>query len=109
MTLDQFSQIVVDFVRANEAWAPFIVAGLAFGESLAFISLMLPAWAALVGVGALIGVTGIQFVPVMVAAAIGAALGDWLSYWLGLKFEHQIARCGRCRAIRISFRVAMPL
>jgi membrane protein DedA with SNARE-associated domain len=92
MTLDQFTQTVVDFVRANEGWAPIIVAGLAFGESLAFISLILPAWAALIGVGALIGVTGIQFTPVMVAAAVGAALGDWLSYWLGLKFEHQIAR-----------------
>ena len=92
MTFDQFTQTVVDFVRANEAWAPLVVAGLAFGESLAFITLLLPAWAALIAVGAMIGVTGIQFTPIFISAALGAALGDWVSYWLGLKFEHQVAR-----------------
>ncbi len=38
----------------HEAWAAPVVFVLAFGESLAFISLLLPAWAALVGIGALI-------------------------------------------------------
>ena len=92
MTFEEFTHTVVEFVRTNQAWAPLIVAGLAFGESLAFISLLLPATVILVAVGALIGATGIQFVPIMVSAALGAALGDWVSYWLGLKFEHTIAK-----------------
>jgi membrane protein DedA with SNARE-associated domain len=92
MSVDQLTQDIIEFVRANEAWAPVVVGALAFGESLAFISLLLPAWAALIGIGALIGVAGIKFFPVMIAAAVGAALGDWLSYWLGLKFEHKIAK-----------------
>jgi membrane protein DedA with SNARE-associated domain len=92
MTFAQLTQDVVDFVRANQGWAPLIVAGLAFGESLAFISLLLPATVILVGVGALIGATGIKFTPIMVSAALGAALGDWVSYWLGLRFEHTIAK-----------------
>jgi membrane protein DedA with SNARE-associated domain len=92
MTFEQFTQSVVDFVRLNESWAPLIVAGLAFGESLAFVSLLIPATVILVGVGALIGATGIQFMPIMVSAALGAALGDWVSYWLGLRFEHTIAK-----------------
>ena len=39
----------------------------AFGESLAFVSLVLPAWAALVGIGALIGAGGLDppFVGIM--------------------------------------------
>src|SRR5262249_29415839 len=34
----------------------------------------------------------LPFVPIWAAAAIGAALGDWLSYWLGQKFEAPIGR-----------------
>ncbi len=85
MTFANFAQDVIDFVRVNEAWAAPIVFVLAFGESLAFISLLLPAWAALVGIGALIESSGINFWPIWVAGAVGAALGDWLSYWIGLK------------------------
>lgn len=92
MSFEQFVDPVVDFVRAHQAWAPAIVGGLAFAESLAFISLLVPAWGALVAMGALIGAGAIGFVPVWVAGAVGAALGDWLSYWLGLKFKQPIAQ-----------------
>jgi membrane protein DedA with SNARE-associated domain len=84
-------QQTVDFVRLNQTWAVPIVFALAFGESLAFISLLIPAWGALVAIGALIGSSGIRFWPVWVAAALGAAFGDWLSYWIGLKLEHAAA------------------
>jgi len=92
MSIEDFGHSVIEFVRAHEAWAAPIVFALAFGESLAFISLILPAWAALVGIGALMGAGGIPFVPVWIAGAVGAALGDWLSYWVGAKFKGSIAR-----------------
>jgi membrane protein DedA with SNARE-associated domain len=82
---------VVEFVRVHEAWAVPVVGALAFGESLAFISLVLPAWAVLVALGALIGKSGINFVPIWVAGAVGAALGDWLSYWVGVKLGPAVA------------------
>src|SRR5689334_23370042 len=91
-TLDAYAQPVIDFVRAHEGWAAPIVFCLAFGESLAFLSLLLPAWAALVGIGGLIGLTGIDFWSIWIAGSVGAALGDWLSYWIGVKFKFQIAR-----------------
>src|ERR1700730_13963673 len=84
-TLQLYFQQLVDFVRDHEAWAAPVVFALAFGESLAFISLLVPAWGALVGIGYLIGPSGISFWPVCVAGALGAALGDWLSYWIGVK------------------------
>src|SRR5262249_45113951 len=59
-------------------------------ESLAFISLLIPAWGVLVGLGALIGASGLNFWPIWVAGSIGAALGDWLSYWIGLKLENRV-------------------
>ena len=59
---------------------------------MAFISLLIPAWGALVAIGALVGVTGISFWPVWIAGGIGAALGDWLSYWFGFKYKHRVAQ-----------------
>ena len=91
MDLEFYVQQVTAFVRQNEAWAAPVVFALAFGESLAFISLLIPAWGALVAIGALIGPSGISFWPVWLAGALGAALGDWLSYWIGLKLEHAVA------------------
>ncbi len=82
---------IVEFVRAHEVWAAPVVGALAFGESLAFISLLLPAWAVLVAIGALIGPSGINFWPIWVAGAVGAALGDWLSYWVGIKVGPAVA------------------
>ncbi len=82
---------VIAFVRDHAAWAPPVVFALAFGESLAFISLLIPAWGALVAIGALIGPSGINFWPVWIAGSLGAAFGDWLSYWIGLKLEHSAA------------------
>src|SRR4051812_42296875 len=66
--------------RAHQAWAPVIVAVLAFCESLAFLSLLAPATVMLVGIGSLIGATGLDFWPVWLGAAVGASLGDWVSY-----------------------------
>ncbi|CAN5335442.1 DedA family protein [soil metagenome] len=82
---------LIDFVRQHEHWAAPIVMLLAFGESLAFISLLIPAWGALVAIGALIGASGISFWPIWIAGAVGAALGDWLSYWFGFKYKKQVA------------------
>jgi membrane protein DedA with SNARE-associated domain len=91
MSLEDYTLAVVDFVRAHEVWAAPIVGALAFGESLAFISLLLPAWAMLVAIGAVISHSGIGFWPILTAAAVGAALGDWLSYWIGLKIGPAVA------------------
>jgi membrane protein DedA with SNARE-associated domain len=86
MDIEAYANQILEFVRVNQAWAAPIIFVLAFAESLAFISLLVPAWAVLVGIGALIGPTGISFAPIWIAASIGAALGDWVSYWLGIKF-----------------------
>lgn len=90
-SLEAYGQQIVDFVREHRSWAAPVVFALAFGESLAFISLLIPAWAALVGIGVLIESSGLNFWPIWVAGAIGAALGDWLSYWIGGKLGPPVA------------------
>lgn len=90
--MHEITQTILAFIKDNEFWAAPIVFALAFGESLALIALVLPATVILWGVGALIGASGLNFWPIWAAAVLGAALGDWLSYWLGFHFNEQIAR-----------------
>ena len=90
-SIEAFAQQLVEFVRTHEVWAAPVVFALAFGESLAFISLLIPAWAALVGIGVLISSGHLNFWPIWVAGAVGAALGDWLSYWVGIKIGPPVA------------------
>ncbi len=92
MDFHGYVEQIIAFVRDNEGWALPIVFALAFGESLAFISLLVPATVALVGIGALIGASGIDFVPIWISASLGAAVGDWLSFWFGVTFKEEVAR-----------------
>jgi len=93
MPFAEYTDALHEFVRNHREWAAPIVFVLAFGESLAFISLLLPFWALLVGIGTLIGSADtLNFWTILCAASIGAALGDWLSYWLGYHYHEQIAR-----------------
>ena len=87
----EFFDHAAEFVRDHAVWAGPIMFVLAFAESLAFISLLVPAWGALVAIGALVGAGTLSFWPVWIGGALGAACGDWLSYWIGLKLEYSVA------------------
>src|SRR6202048_5624372 len=90
--MEDFAHALADFVRNHQAWDAPIVLLLAVCESLAFISLLIPAWGALVAIGALIGASGISFWPLCIAGGIGAALGDWVSYWFGYRYKEHVAQ-----------------
>ncbi|WP_428028830.1 DedA family protein [Ancylobacter sp.] len=92
MGLEGYARQVLDFVEAHAHWAPWIAFILAFGESLVVVSLFVPATFILVGFGALIAAGGAPFLPVWAAAAIGAALGDAVSYWIGHHFKDRAPR-----------------
>jgi len=90
MDIDAHVKDVAEFIRAHQVWAAPIMFALAFAESLAFISLLVPAWSFLVAIGALIGPSGISFWPVWIGGSLGAACGDWLSYWIGFRLEKAV-------------------
>ena len=95
MALSDLTEAVVTVVRDHQAWAAPVVAVLAFAESLAFLSLLVPATVMLVGIGALLGGSGIglgtgEFWIICLAGAAGAAAGDWLSYEIGHRYEARI-------------------
>jgi len=86
--LDALATTLRDVIRAHQAWAPLIVGTLAFAESLAFLSFLVPSTVLLLGFGALIGASGLEFWPIWLGAAMGAILGDWVSYAIGFRFKH---------------------
>lgn len=86
MDLSGFFAPIVEFVRLNQSWAVPVVFLLAFFESLAFLSLLIPATAILVSISALIGAAGIGFWPLWLAGGIGGALGYSISYAVGAYF-----------------------
>jgi membrane protein DedA with SNARE-associated domain len=92
MDLHTLTTMLLDFVRAHQGWAPFIVGLLAFAESLAVVSLLVPSTVLLLGIGSLIGASGLEFWPIWLGAAVGAILGDWLSYAIGFRFKHAVFR-----------------
>lgn len=92
LSVQDITTAIETFVTNNKAWTAPLMFVLAFGESMAFVSLILPFWGILVAIGALREKLGLGFVPIWVAASAGAALGDWLSYWLGWHYHEKIAK-----------------
>jgi membrane protein DedA with SNARE-associated domain len=88
--METLTESTIAFVQAHRVWGVPLVFVLAFCESFAFVSLLVPATGILFGIGGLIGVTGIDFWPIWAAAALGAIAGDWLAYDLTLRFKDRI-------------------
>lgn len=87
---DHIAEPFIEFIKAHAAWAPFIAGGLAFCESLAIVSFLVPATVILVAVGGIIVPAGLSFRAIWAGAVIGAVLGDWLSYVVGRLFKDRV-------------------
>ena len=95
MSIDQLVETIVGFVREHEAWAAPVTFLVAFGESIAFLSLVWPGTAILVGVAALLAASGVStgvLLPAILAAGLGGSLGYAISYWIGLYFKDSIPK-----------------
>jgi len=90
MTVQDFADATVAFVQANQVWAAPVAFTLAFGESLAFLSLIVPGTVILVAIGGLLGASSVDVWHVVFAAGLGGSLGYALSYWIGLYFKDSI-------------------
>src|SRR6266511_3014017 len=90
--MEDFVQPTLDFVAAHHNWALAIMFLMAFGESLAFISWLVPGTALLIAAGTLLSAGTLPYVPVLVGAIAGAVLGDSVSYWIGRRFGASIGR-----------------
>src|SRR4051812_43761665 len=88
--MEGYVQDVVDFLATHGWLALPIMFVVSFAESLAFLSLLVPGWAVMVGAGALAGSGMLDPWPVTLGAILGAIFGDSLSYWVGRRFGHNV-------------------
>lgn len=88
--IQDFVTYCLDFIESHQHLSAFVIFFMAFSESLAIVSLIVPAMAILFGCGALIGMGTLSFFPVWIAASVGAVLGDSISYWLGFHYNESI-------------------
>jgi membrane protein DedA with SNARE-associated domain len=84
--MEHVVQPVLALIAAHSGWAVAVVFATAFGESFVFLSLLFPGTSLLIAAGALISAGSLPFLPVLIAAVSGAALGDAAAYWLGRRF-----------------------
>ncbi|HZP21658.1 MAG TPA: DedA family protein [Bauldia sp.] len=88
--MEAFIHELATFIKEHQAFAGPIIGLICFGESLVVIGILLPGTAVLVVVGGFIGSGLLSPWPILIAAVIGAALGDTVSYYLGPLFGRQI-------------------
>jgi membrane protein DedA with SNARE-associated domain len=84
--MDQFTHDILALIKAHPNLAALLIGATAFGESFAFISFFIPGTTIIVAAGTLVTAGVLDPITVGVAAAIGAILGDAISFWIGEKF-----------------------
>lgn len=90
MSIHDFVEIIVTFVRAHQAWTAPMAFVVAFLESFCFFSIVWPGTAILIGISALLAKSDIEIDvlwPAIFAAGLGGTLGYAVSYWIGLYYK----------------------
>lgn len=83
-------QAIVVFLEQNLALAVIVTFLAAASESLVVIGAFIPGTALILALGAAAGLGYLPLWPLVIAAIIGAILGDGLSYWIGHSQRHRI-------------------
>jgi membrane protein DedA with SNARE-associated domain len=92
MDIAAFFDAALSLIETHRAWAGLIYGAMAFGESLVIVGVLVPATGVMMATGALVGAGTVPLVDIWIGGALGAALGDTVSYWVGRKFGPGIDR-----------------
>ena len=86
-------RVLTDFIAAHREWAVVLIFLVSFGESFAFLSLLVPGTTILAACGALVPGGTLSLWPLLAGAIPGAVLGDSISYWLGRRYGPALQGC----------------
>jgi undecaprenyl-diphosphatase len=75
------------FVAQNPEWALLVAFLAAIIEAVAIVGTFLPGTVIVMGVAGAAAATGQPMFPFLVAAALGAVIGDFMSYWIGYRYR----------------------
>lgn len=90
--MEAFVSAAIDYISAHRGLAGPIAFVFAFAETLAFLSIIIPSTAILVGVGGVVATGALDFTPIWIGASLGSILGSLFSYWLGRRFGPSILK-----------------
>ena len=80
------------WMTAHPGWIGLIIFCIATAESLTIIGVIIPGALIMFTLGAFIGLGHIAFWPAYGWSALGAVVGDAISFWIGQLFQQQIRR-----------------
>lgn len=89
LQLDDFKPFI-DWLQMNPGLATLAVFCISCAESLAIIGLFIPGTIIMPAIGGMVGAGVLPAYWILLAAILGAMVGDGLSYWLGHHFHNQI-------------------
>ena len=86
-------ETVLAFVREHESYLLPVAFAICMAESIIVVSLFVPSTIILLASSTLLGASGVGIASLWIAAGLGAALGDWVSYGLG-RFSYRELKDG---------------
>lgn len=107
--MDTLTATLDGWIRAGAGWAPAAVFIITFLESLPGISLLVPATALLVAVGAVLGTGTLEPGPIVIAAIAGAIVGDAVGFWISRAVGPRVVRRWLPRSQRRAYARALLL
>jgi undecaprenyl-diphosphatase len=81
---------IIEFLTANPHVAYLAVFLLALSESIPIIGAVVPGTAVILALSALVPSGALLLWPLLIAATLGAIVGDGLSFWLGHRYHREI-------------------
>lgn len=81
--MQDFALTLLEWLRSHSAWAGPLILVVAFAESLAVVGLIVPGVVLMFAAGAVAGAGYLSFWNLAAWAALGAVLGDAVSFYLG--------------------------
>ena len=88
--MTSYSSALVDFVHAHSQYTYIVIFLLALSEAIPVVGTVVPGSTLIIGISAL--ATGAHANPwiLLIAATVGAIMGDGLSFWLGQHYRWKI-------------------
>ena len=88
--MQAYIQPLLDWVALNQTWAGLAVFALSIAESLLIIGLFIPGTIVMFGVGALVATGVLNLWETLAWAALGAVVGDGISFWIGYYYKDRL-------------------
>ncbi len=90
--MQAYIQPLLDWVALNQTWAGLAVFVLSVSESLLIVGLFIPGTIVMFGVGALVAAGVLDLWETLGWAALGAVVGDGISFWIGYYYKDRLRR-----------------